>query len=73
MRQKLANYLSKIYSLGKITTVRKMGAGCFHNETLIEAMAIAVEIGKEIHAALQIKLEQENRMGVQREKYGFIK
>jgi hypothetical protein len=50
-----------------------MGAGCFHNETLIEAMAIAVELGKEIHDALRIKLQQEHRMGVQREKFGFIK
>ena len=58
---------------GKITTVRKMGSGCFHNETLSEAMAIAVEIGREIHDALQIKLQQECRMGLQREKYGFIK
>ena len=50
-----------------------MGSGCFHNETLSEAMAIAVEIGREIHDALQIKLQQECRMGLQREKYGFIK
>ena len=50
-----------------------MGSGCFHNETLIEAMTIAVEIGKEIHEALRIKLHQESGMGVQREKYGFIK
>jgi len=68
-----ASLVISVTPKGKITTVRKMGAGCFHNETLIEAMAIAVEIGKEIHAALQIKLQQENRMGVQREKYGFIK
>ena len=50
-----------------------MGSGCFHNETLMEAMAIAVEIGKEIHEALTIKLKQESGMGVQREKFGFIK
>ena len=50
-----------------------MGAGCFHNDTLIEAMAVGVEIGKEIHEALRIKLQQECRMGFQREKFGFIK
>lgn len=50
-----------------------MGSGSFHNETLIEAMSIAVEIGKEIHEALRIKLHQECQMGIQREKFGFIK
>ena len=50
-----------------------MGSGSFHNETLIEAMSIAVEIGKEIHEALRIKLHQESQMGIQREKFGFIK
>ena len=50
-----------------------MGAGCFHNETLGEAMVIGVEIGKEIHDALRIKLHQEERMGIKREKFGFIK
>ena len=58
---------------GKVTTIRKMGSGCFHNETLIEAMTIAVDIGKEIHEALRIKLQQESQLGVQREKFGFIK
>ena len=50
-----------------------MGSGCFHNETLIEAMTIAVDIGKEIHEALRIKLQQEGQLGMQREKFGFIK
>ena len=36
-------------------------------------MSIAVEIGKEIHEALRIKLHQECQMGIQREKFGFIK
>ena len=48
------------------------GAGT-GKSTLIEAMSIAVEIGKEIHEALRIKLHQECQMGIQREKFGFIK
>ena len=50
-----------------------MGSGCFHTVTLSEAMATGVEIGKEIHEALKIKLQQEERMGIRREKFGFIK
>ena len=72
-RQYGPSFISYQFSTGKITTARKMGSGSFHNETLIEAMSIAVEIGKEIHEALRIKLHQECQMGIQREKFGFIK
>jgi len=57
---------------GELATVKKVGGGSFHPDTLITATKLAVEVGKELNTALMDKVKQEEEMGPRREKVGFL-
>ena len=58
---------------GRVTTVKKLGSGSFHPGTMNEALNTGVLIAQEIHDALKVKLEEEERLGTKRQKVGFLK
>ncbi len=58
---------------GKVTATRKIGAGSFHFETLTDAIKMGTKTGREINAALETKLKEEERLGTNRKKYGFLR
>ena len=57
---------------GKVTAVRKTGAGSFHSETMAEALKMGTVVGREINEALSRKLAEEERLGMHRTRYGFL-
>lgn len=57
---------------GKVTAVRKTGAGSFHFETMAEALKMGTVVGREINEALARKLAEEERLGMHRTRYGFL-
>ena len=62
-----------VTSDGRVTAMRKTGAGSFHLGTIREAVKIGTRIGIEIHAALMKILQREEKLGFNREKFGFLK
>lgn len=57
---------------GGVATVRKVGGGSFHPGTLVSATKMAVSVGTEVNRVLMAKLEQEEMLGDNREKIGFL-
>ena len=57
---------------GRVTAVRKTGAGSFHSETMAEALKMGTVVGREINEALARKLAEEERLGMHRTRYGFL-
>lgn len=53
--------------------MRKVGSGAFHMGTLKEAVAVGTKIGVALDGALAKKLEQEEKLGIDREKIGFLR
>ena len=63
-------WLKKI--TGKLSTVRKLGGGSFHPSTVISAVKMAGQVGVEINKIVMMKIEQEESLGDNREKIGFL-
>jgi len=57
---------------GSLATVRKVGGGSFHPATLVSATKMAVSVATEINRVLMAKLDQEELLGENREKIGFL-
>jgi exosome complex component RRP42 len=57
---------------GRITAVRKTGAGSFHMETMADAVKMGAKVGVEVNEAFGKKLAEEESLGLGREKYGFL-
>lgn len=68
-----ASIVMAVKPSGQITTLKKVGSGSFHAASTNEAMSIGVEVAQEIHQALKYKLIQEENMGSNRKKHGFLK
>lgn len=62
-----------VSSAGRITAVRKTGAGSFHLGTMRDAIKIGTRIGTDIDKALMKILTKEEKLGFNREKFGFLK
>ena len=59
-------------SPGSLSTVRKLGGGSFHPSTVMSAVKMAGEVGVEINRVLMEKVRQEESLGDNREKIGFL-
>lgn len=57
---------------GGVASLRKVGGGSFHPATLVTATKMAVTVGRELDRALVTKLGQEEELGEQRERIGFL-
>jgi len=57
---------------GGVATIRKVGGGSFHPGTLVSATKMAVSVGTEVNRVLMIKLDQEEGLGDNRQKIGFL-
>jgi len=68
-----ASMVMAVKPSGGITTLKKSGSGSFHTASTNEAMSIGVEVAQEVHQALRSKLTQEENMGSNRRKFGFLK
>ena len=55
-----------------MSTVRKLGGGSFHPRTVISAVKMAGQVGVEINKVVMMKIEQEESLGDNREKIGFL-
>ena len=58
---------------GGVTAMRKVGPGSFHAETMSQASEVGVAVGKEVNRMLEIKLRQEESLGINRPKLGFLR
>ena len=67
-----ASLLVAVTPDGNLATVRKVGGGSFHPATLLAATKMAVTVGTELNRVLMLKLDQEEKMGENREKIGFL-
>lgn len=67
-----ASLLVAVTPRGEMATVRKVGGGSFHPATLLAATKMAVTVGTELNRALVAKLQQEEQIGENREKIGFL-
>jgi len=67
-----ASLLVAVTPGGEMATVRKVGGGSFHPATLLSATKMAVTVGTELNRVLMVKLDQEEKMGEDREKIGFL-
>jgi len=67
-----ASLVVAVIPTGDLATVKKVGGGSFHPDTLMAATKMAVGVGKDVNEALVIKLKQEEDMGLRREKVGFL-
>lgn len=67
-----ASLVMGVNPAGKVTTLRKFLPGCFHQETLSEAMQVGCSVALDLHKALKVKLLQEAEMGIHRKKMGFL-
>ena len=67
-----ASLLVAVTPRGEMATVRKVGGGSFHPATLLTATKMAVTVGTELNRVLVAKLEQEEQIGENREKVGFL-
>ena len=68
----IASVLVSVSPSGHISTVRKLGVGSFHASTVMSAISLASQVGVEIHEALSNKIKQEEALGKNREKIGFL-
>ena len=57
---------------GSFSTVRKLGSGSFHPSTMMSAIKMAGEVGVEINRVMMEKIKQEEDLGENREKIGFL-
>ena len=57
---------------GKLSTLRKLGSGSFHPSTMMSAVKMAGEVGVEINKVMMEKIRQEEALGENREKIGFL-
>lgn len=57
---------------GGVATIRKVGGGSFHPGTLVSATKMAVGVGTEVNRVLMVKLDQEEGLGDNRQKIGFL-
>ena len=67
-----ATLLLAVTPRGSLTTVRKLGEGSFHPSTIMAAVKTAVQVGVEVNTVLMKKLEQERRIGDNRQIVGFL-
>lgn len=67
-----ASLLVSVTPDGKLSTVRKLGGGSFHPSTVISAVKMAGQVGVEINKIVMMKIEQEESLGDNREKIGFL-
>nr|ACO10388.1 Exosome complex exonuclease RRP42 [Caligus rogercresseyi] len=58
---------------GRISSLRKVGSGSFHIDTLEDALATAGHVGTSLNKALFQKLQQEESLGSSRVCSGFLK
>lgn len=52
--------------------MRKLGSGSFHPSTMMSAIKMAGEVGVEINRVMMEKIRQEEDLGENREKIGFL-
>lgn len=52
--------------------MRKLGSGSFHPSTMTSAIKMAGEVGVEINRVMMEKIRQEEALGENREKIGFL-
>jgi len=55
-----------------ITTIKKIGGGSFHPNSISAATKQAAQIGVDVNKSLMQKLSQEEAMGRKRDKVGFL-
>ena len=67
-----ASLLVAVTPDGSFSTVKKLGGGSFHPSTVMSAVKMAGEVGVEINKVMMMKIEQEERLGDNREKVGFL-
>jgi len=67
-----ASLLVAVTPEGKLSTVRKLGSGSFHPSTMTSAIKMAGEVGVEINRVMMDKIRQEEALGENREKIGFL-
>ena len=52
--------------------MRRLGSGSFHPSTMMSAIKMAGEVGVEINRVMMEKIRQEEALGENREKIGFL-
>ena len=57
---------------GQFSTLRKLGVGSFHASVLMTAVQLASQLGKEINQVLMKKIKQEEDLGANRKRIGFL-
>jgi len=57
---------------GGVAALRKVGGGSFHPGTLASATKLACSVGTQLNKALTNKIKQEEILGEDREKIGFL-
>ncbi|XP_040574548.1 exosome complex component RRP42 [Lepeophtheirus salmonis] len=59
--------------IGKISSIRKIGSGSFHPDTLEDALSTAKDVGINMNKALYDKLKEEEQLGSKRKEFGFLR
>jgi len=57
---------------GEVAALRKVGGGSFHPGTLVSATKLACSVGTQLNKVLANKIQQEEILGDDREKIGFL-